>query len=303
MPPQKSVSVIIPTRNQAKFLNLCLRAFLKQTVWPKEIIVVDNNSTDETRKIILSYLSILPVNYLFEKRISPASARNKGIMGAKGKILAFIDSDCLPAKDWTEKIWVIHQQKKDVVVQGRWTNVLTDKSVASSIYFFYLERNRQLLLGKPPSERVNFIDTKNFSLPKKIIDSNHLYFDSSFTWYGEYLDFTLQVSRKNIPIVYAPQIIVQHLVEKHFLGFLKTSLEIGMGKSLLEKKWRLKEQRRKLDGFHHKLWQKQREDFISNQQKKTTKKIPLEKSFFYSLALNMGIRLGNLISYVGQQLY
>jgi len=95
------VSIIIPVYNDTLRLKQCIEALEKQT-YPKEcleIIVIDNGSTNNLQQDIQHYpgVSIL-------KESCPGSyvARNKGIAFAKGTIIAFTDSDCIPSVKWLE---------------------------------------------------------------------------------------------------------------------------------------------------------------------------------------------------------
>ncbi len=96
------VSVIIPTFNDAQRLKLCLSALIQQTYPIKnyEVIVVDNASTQD----IKTSVKLFPqVRLAYEEKVGSYAARNKGITIAKGNILAFTDSDCIPSPDWIEK--------------------------------------------------------------------------------------------------------------------------------------------------------------------------------------------------------
>ena len=64
------------------------------------LVVVDNGSTEDIRKVTDNFSQ---VKYVFELAKGPAAARNKGIEKAKGDVLAFTDSDCIPDKDWIKK--------------------------------------------------------------------------------------------------------------------------------------------------------------------------------------------------------
>lgn len=98
------VSVVIPTRNRADSLRQLLEALSAQ-VYPTdriEVIVVDNASTDDTEQVVrdAEAWDIFPVRYLRKENDGPASSRNRGAEMATGDILAFTDSDCIPAPGW-----------------------------------------------------------------------------------------------------------------------------------------------------------------------------------------------------------
>jgi glycosyltransferase involved in cell wall biosynthesis len=94
-----SVSIVIPVYNGASTIRLCLDAILSQD-FPREqyeVIVVDNNSTDETPEIVKQY----PVVLLYERELQgPHAATNTGVRQAQGHIVAFTDSDCIPQRGW-----------------------------------------------------------------------------------------------------------------------------------------------------------------------------------------------------------
>jgi GT2 family glycosyltransferase len=66
----------------------------------REVIVVDNGSTDATAEIVHDH----PVTYLHEPRRGPAAARNAGIEAARGDVVAFTDADCLPTNGWLREL-------------------------------------------------------------------------------------------------------------------------------------------------------------------------------------------------------
>lgn len=97
------VTVIVPAYNSAATIGLCIDSLLDQD-YPSEryeIIVVDNNSSDNTSFIVQKY----PVRLAFEKGVqSPGAARNRGIALAKTELVAFLDSDCVAEQGWLHKL-------------------------------------------------------------------------------------------------------------------------------------------------------------------------------------------------------
>jgi glycosyltransferase involved in cell wall biosynthesis len=96
------VSVIIPVYNDSKRLQVCLNALENQTypIDKYEVIVVDNGSETEVSPLVSSYRQAKATH---ESKPGSYAARNKGLSMAKGEIVAFTDSDCIPATDWIEK--------------------------------------------------------------------------------------------------------------------------------------------------------------------------------------------------------
>ncbi|MEE9167189.1 MAG: glycosyltransferase [Candidatus Neomarinimicrobiota bacterium] len=85
------VSVIIPTFNRAHLLPRALDSVLAQTHVPREIIVVDDGSTDRTAALLRDdYHGVI---YLHQSNSGVSAARNSGIRKAKGRWIAFLDSD------------------------------------------------------------------------------------------------------------------------------------------------------------------------------------------------------------------
>jgi glycosyltransferase involved in cell wall biosynthesis len=96
------VSVIIPVLNDSERLNVCLEA-LENQGYPKslyEVIIVDNGSEENIHELGTKFAQARVIN---ETRPSSYAARNKGISISKGDIIAFTDSDCIPAQDWIER--------------------------------------------------------------------------------------------------------------------------------------------------------------------------------------------------------
>ena len=98
--PQIELSVIVCTRNRARQLATLFQCLgsqrdLEDIRW--EIVIVDNNSSDNTKEVAYAFCegSNLKVNYLFEEKTGLSYARNAGILASKGSLLLFIDDDVL----------------------------------------------------------------------------------------------------------------------------------------------------------------------------------------------------------------
>ena len=85
------ISVIIPTLDRRELLKRTLDSVIRQNKKPREIIVVDNGSKDHTYEMVSSLFS--NVIYLKENKKGVSVSRNKGILSAKSKWIALLDSD------------------------------------------------------------------------------------------------------------------------------------------------------------------------------------------------------------------
>ena len=100
------VSVIVPVYNVERYLGECLDSVLGQTMKDIEVICVDDGSTDGSVKILAEYAAKdARVKVMRQDNAGSGAARNLGIGVAKGKFLAFMDSDDLyPAADTLERL-------------------------------------------------------------------------------------------------------------------------------------------------------------------------------------------------------
>ncbi len=101
---QDLVSIIMPSYNTAKYICESIESVLSQTYKNWEIIIVDDCSTDDTDSIVAHYLSDKRINYMKnEKNSGAAVSRNRALREAKGRWIAFLDSDDLWMPDKLEK--------------------------------------------------------------------------------------------------------------------------------------------------------------------------------------------------------
>lgn len=91
------ISVIVPVYNSEKYILSTLESILDQTLLPKEIIIVDDGSTDQTYSLLSEYVKenkLQQLVYLIRERNGgPSIARNLGLKRASGKFVQFFDGD------------------------------------------------------------------------------------------------------------------------------------------------------------------------------------------------------------------
>lgn len=98
------VSVIMPSYNTAKYISETIESVLTQTYTNWELIIVDDCSTDNTDEVVKPFLSDDRIKYIKnEKNSGAAVSRNRALREAKGKWIAFLDSDDLWVTEKLEK--------------------------------------------------------------------------------------------------------------------------------------------------------------------------------------------------------
>ena len=104
-------SIIIPTYNRAKFITKTINSFLKQKYQNFEIIIIDDGSTDETKKLINQF-DDRRIKYYFQLNSERGIARNYGFSKSKGDYINFFDSDDLAYDNHLSSAFEILSSKK-----------------------------------------------------------------------------------------------------------------------------------------------------------------------------------------------
>lgn len=117
-----SVSIVLSTYNRSALLGPAVERLLDQSPDspPYELIVVDNNSTDESRSVVQAYMARAGgrLRYVFEPQAGLSHGRNAGIAAARAGIVAFTDDDVRVAPDWVGMIGRAFETHPDVDCLG-----------------------------------------------------------------------------------------------------------------------------------------------------------------------------------------
>ncbi|MEO6150166.1 MAG: glycosyltransferase family A protein [Mucilaginibacter sp.] len=240
------VTIIIPTYKDWNRLGLCIAALEKQT-YPAgliQVIIVNNAPADQPPA---GYYLPANISIIDEGQPGSYAARNAGLKLAKGDILGFTDSDCIPVENWIESAVNLFTANPDVDrIAG---NVILffegDKPQPSelyeSIYAFQQEANAKNGVSV----------TANMFTRKHVFDSAGVFDDAKLS--GGDIEWSARAKAKGFLIRYSAETAVKHPARKGLHLMAKKSRRVASGKGKMNNNGYLKESVRLLFKLRPKL--------------------------------------------------
>ena len=239
------LSIIICTYNRIQYLPKCINNCKQQSLSKTryEVIVVDNNSTDDTKSFCLDFKEKNPdLNFIYvnESNQGHTWARNKGIDISKGSILSFLDDDAFPNSEYAERIIHFFSGHPHVIGIGGKIIPIYEDDVAPQWMSSYL-----LTL-------VSAIDLGNKNIPftgsKFPIGANMAFRQSAFEKVGKFnvnlgrkgneleggdeKDLAIRLKKSGETLMYVHDVLVDHIIpsKRIQIPYIR-DLGIGVGKS------------------------------------------------------------------------
>lgn len=218
------ISVVIATHNRSEVLRKTLEdlTLLNRRTLSVCFVVVDNGSTDDTKKVVESFSDRLPVQYLFESRVGKSCALNCALNNVHfGKIVAFIDDDVTPSKDWLINIISTCKRWPDCGVFGgkiellwprrslpRWVQI---KAVQEGVFGLHDHGSSEC---QYPSDQYPY--GANYWVRSAVLTPQRRFSESlgpNKAKGGEDTLFFSQLAKEGIGIVYSPEAVVWHRIQ------------------------------------------------------------------------------------------
>ena len=238
------LSLVIATYNRAEQLMVTLGSVAMQNAEAEswECIVVDNNSSDNTRERVEAFKSehnSLNIRYIFEQNQGLSYARNAGIMASRGDIVAFIDDDERIVSDFVSAYIDLFDQHPDAMAAGgeiiaeyptgrpRWMSRYTERPIANPMSF----GDRVKLF---PSSRIP--GGGNMAMRRRVFDSIGM-FNTSLGRTGKRLlggeesDLFERIVKHEYRVYYAPRAVMYHIIPKEKLSrdyFVRLATNTGI---------------------------------------------------------------------------
>lgn len=230
MPKKPCVSVIIPVFNDPGGIKTTLDSFEKQTLTEQfEVIVVDNNSTDNTRQVVNQLITDWrnpagKVRMVVEKQIrNPAASRNKGLKYAQADLISFIDADMWVNPGFLQKVLKAsskHNQKYLYMGNKVVTVVRNDSLVEKYNYVTAFPQEKYL-------NEKHMILTCGLTVNRNLVDKVGRFNDALFS--SEDWEYGVRVHQLGVPQLFNPHIKMYHPARENLLSTLKKSFRIGRG--------------------------------------------------------------------------
>jgi GT2 family glycosyltransferase len=239
---QKSVSIIIPTRDRKESLREALES-LSGLSYPRdqwEVIVVDDGSVDGTDRLmgeLQSRLS-LPLHYHKRERRGLSSAKNFGIKQARGQILVFTDDDCILEKDWLNKLLTAFDSPEVGVAggpdqmprSGSFLAGCVDYSVTSFVGTGGVREGRAMRVAQ------YYPRGCNTAVRKSVIEEVGGFDESLIP--GEDIELVYRIKQAGYGIRYVPDAFVWHKRRGSVKGFVRQIFSRGYGRVELGRRHR-----------------------------------------------------------------
>ena len=211
------VSVVVPVRDDAARLPYCLTA-LEDQHYPRhryEVVVVDDGSQESLLPLMGAFSM---ARLIVRDGGGPAAARNAGVREAKGELIAFTDSDCIPDASWLLRGITALQRSKADLVGGRVRLHVQRPASPSAIELYEIA-----LFGAQPRfiEQLHFAATANVIVRKAAIEAVPFDEDRFSDASGEDMDWGARLHEGGFTQCYADEVEVLHPARRSLLALLR----------------------------------------------------------------------------------
>jgi GT2 family glycosyltransferase len=199
------ITVVIPTVGRP-LLRDCLRSIAEGSVWPAELIVVDQSSSDEVAEWIAALRGAgVVARHLPSGETGIANATNRGLEQVHTRFVAVTHDDCRVDASWLLKLLARLRESDDAIVTGR-VEPVGDGPVPT------VNTASQLTVHRRPRIDGDDLFPPNMALPRSILQKiGYLDEHPSLQTAGEDNDWAYRALCAGIPIVYDPAPVVAHV--------------------------------------------------------------------------------------------
>ena len=209
------VSIIIVNWNAKDYLEQCIDSLLSQTLSNFEIILVDNNSTDNSLELIeKKYPQIKLIKN--NENVGFAEGNNIGIKHAKGKYIALFNPDAVAENNWLSHLIPVLDSSDRIAAATGKMYYLGDKFGKDAVFCTWSKINPYTSIpfnftNNEPESKVDYLSGAAMLVKKEVIDKIG-FLDPDYFLYFEETDWCARMIRAGYDLIYVPQAIVWHEV-------------------------------------------------------------------------------------------
>ncbi len=222
------VSIVIPTYGRPAGLTACLDgiARLDHGRDSFEVIVVDDGGPDDLEPVLARFRDRITFRLVSQANRGPGAARNAGAAVAKGRLLVFIDDDCVPAEGWLSAMVQELGAHPDRLLGGPVVNALPDNHFSSSTQMIATYVSEYYAVGRA---KERFFTTNNFALSaERFRDLGG--FDTSIpSATAEDKEFCDRWRARGYDMTWVPAAVVHHAHDLTLKRFLRQHYNYGRG--------------------------------------------------------------------------
>ncbi|MCL5439035.1 MAG: glycosyltransferase [Patescibacteria group bacterium] len=220
----KSVSIIILTKNGGKLFKSVLNKIFAQNYKPFEVIIVDSGSTDGTIDLVKNY----PVKLVQIKpsEFGHGKTRNFGAKLAKGEIIVFLTQDAVPlSKNWLTNLVKPLENKTIAGVYGRQIPKKNENIIDKIFYYSLYPNKQQIWVDTNCAEGDNVFSSVNSAIRRNIVKKYP--FPSDIIVSEDY-EWAFKVLKKGYKIFYNPRASVVHSHSYGLIHLFRRNFDIGI---------------------------------------------------------------------------
>ena len=235
------VSVIVPVYNRSDQLRQLLTALAQQSLpreWFEVMICDDGSSEDLSR--VLSETTGLQIVHLRQERRGPGEARNLGLAHARGEILAFTDSDCLPGRDWLRALNQAMECPSVGLVGGR-IGYREAQFLSGRCLNFLMSSTLGAAGARDPRGLVHmefYPRAGNLAVRRSLAQSVNGF---SGARHGEDLEFSHRIREQGVEVRFVPEAAVVHNERRGFSQMASEAFWKGWARVRLTRLFRMHE--------------------------------------------------------------
>jgi glycosyltransferase involved in cell wall biosynthesis len=226
------LSVVVPTYNRAPVLARCLDALAAQDPGPDEVVVVDDGSTDDTRRVLAERDWVRVVRQANGGR---AAAKNTGVDVARGDVVLFMDDDVIAAPGLVH-LHAEHHRARPEPHEGLLGHVTWSPEVEVTRHMHWLEHGGPLFAYDEIADREDVVwkmlYTANVSLKREFLEP----FDADLPIFED-SEMAYRLTKKGLRLRYDPDALGWHLREETPERTERRMREVGQAAAVLHAKW------------------------------------------------------------------